>query len=157
MSCCTHFRGKNIYACTFFLYKIIKNRLRNFSNVNGLFNYSEVAQGLRHSAVLARADALAHAAPTIPNAPLPGPSLGAFLALLIMCAAGDGGHATLILTAQLRKVPFLPAQKENNKEPSVAAACGAQRTHQNTSKRRSSPPVPSQPAIHPSMHDSSPL
>lgn len=38
---------------------------------------------------------------------------------------------------RLRKVPFLPAQKENNKEPSVAAACGVQRSHQNTSKSHS--------------------
>lgn len=53
---------------------------------------------------------------------------------------------------RLRKVPFLPAQKENNKELSVAAACGAQRTHQNTSKSRCSPPALSQPASQPSIH-----
>ncbi|KAI9542343.1 hypothetical protein NQZ68_020690 [Dissostichus eleginoides] len=35
---------------------------------------------------------------------------------------------------QLRKVPCLPVQKENNKELSVAAASGVQCTHQNMSK-----------------------
>ena len=35
---------------------------------------------------------------------------------------------------QLRKVPCLPVQNENNKEPSVAAASGVQCTHQNMSK-----------------------
>lgn len=49
---------------------------------------------------------------------------------------------------RLRKVPFLPAQSENNKEPSVAAASGAQRTHQNTSKSRSLPARSLSP-IHP--------
>lgn len=62
---------------------------------------------------------------------------------------------------RLRKVPFLPAQNENNKEPSVAAASGAQRTHQNTSKSRSLPLARSlarSPALtHPSMRDSSSL
>lgn len=50
---------------------------------------------------------------------------------------------------RLRKVPFLPAQNENNKEPSVAAASGAQRTHQNTSKSRSLPLARSLSPIHP--------
>lgn len=51
---------------------------------------------------------------------------------------------------RLRKVPFLPAQKENNKEPSVAAACGVQRSHQNGSKSHSV----TLPLIHLSVHDS---
>lgn len=58
---------------------------------------------------------------------------------------------------RLRKVPFLPAQNENNKEPSVAAASGAQRTHQNTSKSRSLPLARSLALTHPSMRDSSSL
>lgn len=50
---------------------------------------------------------------------------------------------------QLRKVPCLPVQNENNKEPSVAAASGVQCTHQNMSKRhRLLPPT------HLPMHDS---
>lgn len=57
--------------------------------------------------------------------------------VLVMCADGDGGHATLILLPGSRKVPSLPAQNENNKEPSVAAASGVQCTHQNMSKSHS--------------------
>lgn len=51
---------------------------------------------------------------------------------------------------RLRKVPFLPAQEENNKEPSVAAACGVRRSHQNTSKSHSVV----LPLIHLSVQDS---
>lgn len=45
---------------------------------------------------------------------------------------------------QLRKVPCLPVQNENNKELSVAAASGVQCTHQNMSKSHSLllPPTP---------------
>lgn len=55
-------------------------------------------------------------------------------------------------TPQLRKVPCLPVQNENNKELSVAAASGVQCTHQNMSKSHSLllPPTLL------SMHDSPP-
>lgn len=51
---------------------------------------------------------------------------------------------------QLRKVPCLPVQNENNKELSVAAASGVQCTHQNVSKSHSL----LLPPTHLSMHDS---
>ena len=51
---------------------------------------------------------------------------------------------------QLRKVPCLPVQNENNKELSVAAASRVQCTHQNMSKSHSL----LLPPTHLSMHDS---
>lgn len=51
---------------------------------------------------------------------------------------------------QLRKVPGLPVQSENNKGLSVAAASGVQCTHQNMSKSHSLLLTPT----HLSMHDS---
>ena len=51
---------------------------------------------------------------------------------------------------QLRKVPCLPVQSENNKELSVAAASGVQCTHQNMSKSHSL----LLPPTHLSMRDS---
>lgn len=50
---------------------------------------------------------------------------------------------------QLRKVPCLPVQNENNKELSVAAASGVQCTHQNMSKSHSLLLLPT----HLFMHD----
>lgn len=75
---------------------------------------------------------------------------GGFPALPVMCAAGDGGLAMLILLPGSGKYPSSPAQKENNKEPSVAAACGVRRSHQNTSKSHSV----TLPLIHLPAHDS---
>lgn len=82
---------------------MIKNRLHNFSNINSLFNYSETLQGLRHSAVLAHAGALAQLPSSLRTSLWA--IFGGFPALLIMCAAGDGGHATLILLPGSGKYP----------------------------------------------------
>lgn len=130
---------------------MIKNRLHHFSNINSLFNYSETLQGLRHAAVLAHAGALAR----LPSSPTH-LSLGHLRGL--SCVADHVRSwgwrpCNANPPPRLRKVPFLPAQNENNKEPSVAAASGAQRTHQNMSKSHSLLLA----LTHPSMRDSSSL
>lgn len=50
---------------------------------------------------------------------------------------------------RLRKVPFLPAQKENNKEASVAAACGLHAPTETSKSHRATLPL-----IHRSVRDS---
>lgn len=60
--------------------------------------------------------------------------LRGFPVMLVMCAAGDGGLAMLILLSGSGKYRSSLRRRKNNKEPSVAAACGVQRSHQNPSQ-----------------------
>lgn len=71
-----------------------------------------------------------------------------FPAVLVMCAAGRWRLCNANLPPQLRKVPCVPLQNENNKELSVAAASGVQCTHQNMSKSHSLLLPPAQLPMH---------
>ena len=110
---------------------------------------SETLQGLQHSTVLEKADVRVSPRSLHPLRTSFWAVFGGFPTVLVMCAAGDGGHATLILLPSSGKYPASLVQSENNKELSVAAASGVQCTHQNMSKSHSL-----LPPTHLSMHDS---
>lgn len=97
----------------------------------------ESLQGLQHSTVLVKADVPVSPRPQHPSRTSPWAVFGGFPMLLIMCAAGDGSHAMLILLSSSGKYPASLRRTKNNKEPSVAAASGVLRTHQNMSKSHS--------------------
>lgn len=107
-------------------------------------------QGLQHSTVLAKADV--HVSPR-PHHPSRTSLWADFRGLSFVadhvCSWG-WRPCNANPPPQLRKVPCLPVQNENNKELSVAAASGVQRTHQNMSKSHSL----LLPLTHLSMHDS---
>lgn len=65
----------------------------------------ESLQGLQHSTVLVKADVPVSPRPQHPSRTSPWAVFGGFPMLLIMCAAGDGSHAMLILLSSSGKYP----------------------------------------------------
>lgn len=65
----------------------------------------ESLQGLQHSTALVKADVPVSPRPQHPSRTSPWAVFGGFPMLLIMCAAGDGSHAMLILLSSSGKYP----------------------------------------------------
>lgn len=104
-------------------------------------------QSLQHSSVLEKADV--HVSPSSLTYLFLGRLRGLSYGAGHVCSWG-WRPCNANPSPQLRKVPCLPVQNENNKELSVAAASGVQCTHQNMSKSHSL----LLPPTHLSMHDS---